>query len=155
MNENRWFTLYLTDSYIIFILKMESVSKHIIFGLKIMVKSVPKKYFEMREVILITEGGGISKRFFSRAFFTIIFRPKMVFLEYRFHFEGKHNVWVSQVRRVNSTWCGRNRFSGLMLSRYLKLRVLLAIYIEWALGVTYNIHSFFFLLTLVAHRQLG
>ena len=32
-------TSYLTDSYIIFTLKMESVSKNAIFGLKMMVKS--------------------------------------------------------------------------------------------------------------------
>ena len=32
-------TSYLTDSYIIFTLKMESVSKNAIFGLKLMVKS--------------------------------------------------------------------------------------------------------------------
>ena len=32
-------TSYLTDSYIVFTLKMESVSKNTIFGLKIMVKS--------------------------------------------------------------------------------------------------------------------
>ena len=32
-------TSYLTDSYIIFTLKMESVSKNTIFGLKMMVKS--------------------------------------------------------------------------------------------------------------------
>ena len=38
---------YLTDSYIIFTLKMESVSKNIIFGLKMMVKSARKNYFEI------------------------------------------------------------------------------------------------------------
>ena len=32
-------TSYLTDSYIIFTLKMESVSKNTIFGLQMMVKS--------------------------------------------------------------------------------------------------------------------
>ena len=32
-------TSYLTDSYIIFTLKMESVSKNTIFGIKMMVKS--------------------------------------------------------------------------------------------------------------------
>ena len=36
---------------------------------------------------------------FSRPLFTIIFRPKMVFLD-RFHFEGKTHVRISQVRRV-------------------------------------------------------
>ena len=33
------YTFYLTDSYIIFTLKMESVSKNTIFGLKMMVKN--------------------------------------------------------------------------------------------------------------------
>ena len=33
-------TSYLTDSYIVFTLKMESGSKNTIFGLKMMVKSV-------------------------------------------------------------------------------------------------------------------
>jgi uncharacterized protein YihD (DUF1040 family) len=36
---------YLTDSYIIFTLKMESASKNTIFGLKMMVKSGLEKYF--------------------------------------------------------------------------------------------------------------
>ena len=38
-------TSYLTDSYIVFTLKMESVSKITIFGLKIMVKSGLEKIF--------------------------------------------------------------------------------------------------------------
>ena len=37
-------TSYLTDSYIIFTLKMESVSKNTIFGLKMMVKSGLEKF---------------------------------------------------------------------------------------------------------------
>ena len=37
-------TSYLTDSYIIFTLKMESVSKTTIFGLKMMVKSGLEKF---------------------------------------------------------------------------------------------------------------
>ena len=36
---------YLTDSYIVFTLKMESVSKNTIFGLKMMVKSGLEKIF--------------------------------------------------------------------------------------------------------------
>ena len=44
---------------------------------------------------------GFQNKFF-RPLFTILFRPKMVF-GYRFHFEGKTDVWISQVRRVN-TW---------------------------------------------------
>jgi hypothetical protein len=38
-------TSYLTDSYIGLTLKMESVSKNTIFGLKMMVKSGLKNYF--------------------------------------------------------------------------------------------------------------
>ena len=38
-------TSYLTDSYIGFTLKMESVSKNTIFGLKMMVKSGLEKLF--------------------------------------------------------------------------------------------------------------
>ena len=36
---------YLTDSYIVFTLKIESVSKNTIFGLKMMVKSGLEKIF--------------------------------------------------------------------------------------------------------------
>ena len=56
---------YLTDLYIIFTLKMESVSKNTIFGLK-----------------MVKNG---------------IFR-------YRFHFKGKNDVWISQVRRVKGAF---------------------------------------------------
>ena len=35
---------YLADSYIYFTLKMESVSKNIIFGLKVMVKNGVEKF---------------------------------------------------------------------------------------------------------------
>ena len=38
-------TSYLTDSYIVFTLKMESVSKNTIFGQTMMVKSGLEKYF--------------------------------------------------------------------------------------------------------------
>ena len=43
--KNVFNTFYLTDSYIVFTLKMESVSKNAIFGLKMMVKSGIEKYF--------------------------------------------------------------------------------------------------------------
>ena len=42
---NRLNTSYLTDSYIVFTLKMESVSKNTIFGLKMMGKSGLEKIF--------------------------------------------------------------------------------------------------------------
>ena len=38
-------TSHLADSYIVFTLKMESISKNTIFGLKILVKSGLEKYF--------------------------------------------------------------------------------------------------------------
>ena len=85
---------YLTGSYIIFTLKMESESKNTIFGLKMIVKSGRKKiflkflnagdyffYFLLSKItnlvleITIFSHGGISK------LFAIIFRPKMVFLD--------------------------------------------------------------------------
>ena len=40
-----FYTSYLNDSYIVFTLKMESVSKNIIFGLKMMMKSGLEKIF--------------------------------------------------------------------------------------------------------------
>ena len=40
-------TSYLTDSYIIFALKMESVSKNTIFGLKMIAKSDLEKLLEI------------------------------------------------------------------------------------------------------------
>ena len=45
-------TSYLTDSYVGFTLKMESVSKNIIFGLNMMVKSGLEKIFFMMYVQL-------------------------------------------------------------------------------------------------------
>ena len=75
-------TSYFTDSNIVFTLKMESVTKNIIFGLKMMVKSGLEKLIlkSFHAVILITElviwgtfmkvresslrHGGISKIFF-------------------------------------------------------------------------------------------
>ena len=44
-NQEFFNTSYLTDSYIVFTLKMESVSKITIFGLKMMVKSGLEKIF--------------------------------------------------------------------------------------------------------------
>ena len=63
-------TSYLTESYIVFTLKMESVSKNTIFGLKMMVKSGLEKIFLKFQVPKITNSvikvtifphGGISK----------------------------------------------------------------------------------------------
>ena len=52
-------TSYLAESYIAFTLKMESVTKITIFGLKMMVKRGGKIYFEIppcgKMVIFITE----------------------------------------------------------------------------------------------------
>ena len=94
-------TSYLTDSYIVFTLKMESVSKNTIFGLKRMVKSVLEKIFfkflhHAGDYFLLLHKSAQNHKFsnknnylptwsdfkinFSRPLFTIIFRPKMVFL---------------------------------------------------------------------------
>ena len=47
---------------------------------------------------------------FSRPLFTIIFRPKIVVVfiqNYRFHFEGKNDIWISLVRRVK--WSAKDK----------------------------------------------
>ena len=92
---------YLTESYIVFTLKMESVSKNTIFALKMMVKSGPEKIFlkflhvgvyfplldqSAQNHIFSNENNYLLvwrdfKTHFSRTLFTIIFRPKMVFLD--------------------------------------------------------------------------
>ena len=83
---------YLTDSYIVFTLKMESVSKNIIFGLKMMMKSgIEKIYFLLlhksaQNHKFINKNNYLPawrdfKIIFSRPLLTIIFRPKMVFLD--------------------------------------------------------------------------
>ena len=92
---------YLTDSYIVFTLKMESVSKNAIFGQKMMVKSGLEKLFlkflHVGDYFLLLHKSGQNHKFsnknnhlpawryfkinFSRPLFTIIFRPKMVFLD--------------------------------------------------------------------------
>ena len=106
---------YLTDSYIVFTLKMESVFKNTIFGLKMMVKSGLENFifkslhviyywicdfghfYEVRESSL--PHGGNSKMFFLDHFSPSFLNQTCIF-GYRFHFEGKNNVWISQVRRV-------------------------------------------------------
>ena len=75
---------YLTDSYIRFTLKMEYVSKNTIFGLKMLVKSGLEKFIlkSLHAGIFITEVvilGTFMKSLAS--LFTIVFRPKMVFLD--------------------------------------------------------------------------
>ena len=93
-------TSYLTDSCIIFTLKMESVSKTTIFGLRMMVKSGLEKIFfkflHVGDYFPLLHKSAQNHKFsnkhnylsawrdfkinFSRPLFTIIFRPKMVFL---------------------------------------------------------------------------
>ena len=92
---------YLTESYIVFTLKMESVSKNTIFGLKMMVKSGLEKIFlkflHAGDYFPLLHKSAQNHKFsnknnylpawrdfkinFSRPLFTIIFRPKMVFLD--------------------------------------------------------------------------
>ena len=94
-------TSYLTDSYIGFTLKMESVSKNTIFGLKMMVKSGLEKiflkflhagdYFPLLHKSAQNHKFGNKNNYlpawrdfkinFSRPLFTIILRSKMVFLD--------------------------------------------------------------------------
>ena len=93
-------TSYLTDSYIVFTLKMESESKNTIFGLKMMVKSGLEKIFlkflHAEHYFPLLHKSAQNHKFsnknnylpawrdfkinFSRPLFTIIFRPKKVFL---------------------------------------------------------------------------
>ena len=41
---------------------------------------------------------GYLKVNFSRPIFTVIFRPKVAFVDkYRFHFEGKNDVWLTHI----------------------------------------------------------
>ena len=94
--------------------KMESVSKNTIFGLKMMVKSGLENlfwnpfiredsyfyywicdfghFYEVRESSL--PYGGISKTLFLDPFSTLSLGQKLNF-GYRFHFEGKTDVWIS------------------------------------------------------------
>jgi hypothetical protein len=94
-------TSYLTDSYIIFTLKMESVSKNTFFGLKMMVKSGLEKIFlkflHAGDYFSLLHKSVQNHKFsnknnhhpawrdfkinFSRPLFTIVFRPKIVFLD--------------------------------------------------------------------------
>ena len=94
-------TSYLTDSYIVFTLKMESVSKNTTFALKMMVKSslekMISKFFHAGNYFLLLHKSAQDhkfsnknndvptwrdfKIFFSRPLFTVIFRPKMVVLD--------------------------------------------------------------------------
>ena len=94
-------TSYLTDSYIVFTLKMESVSKNTIFGLKMMVKSGLEKIFlkflHAGDYFLLLHKSVQNHKFsnknnhlpawrdfkinFPRPLFIIIFRPKIVFLD--------------------------------------------------------------------------
>ena len=91
---------YLTDSYIIFTLKMESVSKNTIFGLKMIVKdgleNILLKYLHAGDYLSLLHKSVQDYKFsnknnhlparrdfkinFSRPLFTITFRPKIVFL---------------------------------------------------------------------------
>ena len=94
-------SLYLTDSYTFFTLKMESVYKNTIFGLKMMVKSGVVKiflkllhaaeYFPLLHKCIQNHKFSNKNNYlppwrdfkiiFSRPLFTIIFRPKNVFLD--------------------------------------------------------------------------
>ena len=93
-------TSYLADSYIIFTLKMESVSKNTIFGLKMIVKNGLENFLKFLHAVDFfslldksVQNHKVSNKnnrlpawrdfkiIFSRQLFTIIFRPKIVFLD--------------------------------------------------------------------------
>ena len=94
-------TSYLTESYVFFTLKMESVSKNTIFGLKMMVESGLEKIFlkflHAGDYFPLLHKSAQNHKFsntnnyfptwrdfkinFSRPLFSIIFRPKIVFLD--------------------------------------------------------------------------
>ena len=85
---------YVTESYIVFTHKMESVSKNTIFSLKMMVKSGLEKIFlkflHVGDYFPLLHKSAQNHKFpewrnfkinFSAPLFNIIFRPKMVFLD--------------------------------------------------------------------------
>ena len=83
-------TQYMRNPDMVYVLKMEYVSKINIFGLKMMVKSgLEKIFFKIppceHHVILIKtpllyEVNSFNRKKFSRPLFTIIFRPKILIL---------------------------------------------------------------------------
>ena len=97
---NMFNTSHLTNSYIVFTLKLESASKNTIFGLKMTVKSGLEKIFlkflHAGDYFPLLHKSAQNHKFsnknnyllawrdfkinFSRTLFTIIFRPKMIFL---------------------------------------------------------------------------
>ena len=115
-------TLYGCEANIVFTLKIESVPKNIIFGLKMMVKSGPEKiilkflhvgtYFPLLykipkitnsvTKITIFPHRGISKYIFLDHFHHH-FQAKNYILGYRFHFEGKNDGCFTAIQRVKKT----------------------------------------------------
>ena len=95
-------TSYLTDSYIMFTLKMESVSKTAIFGLKMIVKSGLEKIFlkflHVGDYFPLLHKSAQNHKFSNKRNYFPAWRNCI--FGYRFHFEGKRDVWFSQVRCV-------------------------------------------------------
>ena len=99
-------TSYLTESYIAFTFKMESVTKNTIFGLKMMMKSglekiILKSLHAGRWLFLLLNLWfvGISKTFFRDHFSPSFLCQKFIF-GCRFRFEGKNDIWICQVRHI-------------------------------------------------------
>ena len=115
-------TSYLTDSCIVFTIKLESGSKITIFGLKMVVKTGLEKFILKslhagRWLFLLLKlrfcaklnvkwirrkwlpHGEISKKKFYTPFH-YHFQTKNYHFRYIFHFEGKNDAWISHVRRV-------------------------------------------------------
>ena len=103
---------------------MESVSKITIFGLKMMMKSGLEKIFlkflHAGDYFPLLHKSAQNHKFsnknnhlpawrdfkiiFSRPLFTTISRPKNGIFGYRFRFEGKSNVWFSQIWCAKESW---------------------------------------------------
>ena len=86
---------YLTDSYIVFILKIESVSKNTIFGVKIMVKSGLEKIFlkflHAGDYFPLLHKRAQNHKFSNKNNYLPTWRDFKIFFS---------DVWISQVRRV-------------------------------------------------------
>ena len=126
----------MTDLYIVFTLKMESVSKNTIFGLKMMVKSglekIFLKFFHAGQYFHLLQRSAQNhkfsnkmnylptwrdfKIFFSRPLFTIIFRPKMVFLDTDSIFDQLYNLHLGLNTRIQQS---KNLGRSLLNTSYL------------------------------------
>jgi hypothetical protein len=116
-------TSFLTDSCIVFTLKMKSVSKNTFLGQKMILKSGLEKvilkslhagrllsfywicdfghFYEVRKKYVLSRTEEFQKYFFYTIFHHR-FLAKNFIHRYRFHFEGENDVWISQLRHIKS-----------------------------------------------------